>query len=132
MSDDIDGPEWDPPELLDSDAPEIYVAGPGRVQQWLRTLSAVIAVLALVMGVLIMADESAQQTDLMNDQNELIRQQIVYNDCKDQVMAQGFVGQILAITYGADGTSTEWREDGNEYMQERIDYCFPDGIFGDE
>ena len=44
MSDDIDGPEWDPPELADSDAPKISVAGPGRFQQVVRTLSAVLGV----------------------------------------------------------------------------------------
>ena len=49
MSDDIDEPEWDPPELPDRDAPKIYVAGPGRFQQVMRTLSAVVAA-AIVWG----------------------------------------------------------------------------------
>lgn len=72
MSDDIDGPEWDPPELLDSDAPEIYIAGAGRVQQVVRTLSAVIATAAIVWGVLWLGDESTKQTDLMEQQNTIL------------------------------------------------------------
>ena len=41
---------------------------PGRGHQWARTVSAVVAAFALALGVLIMADESAQQTDLLEEQ----------------------------------------------------------------
>ena len=107
MSDDIDEPEWDPPELPDRDAPKIYVAGPGRFQQVMRTLSAVVAAAAIVWGVLWLGDESTKQTDLMNDQNELIRQQIVYNDCKDEAMAQIARWQAIATLPVATGGQTE-------------------------
>lgn len=128
MSDDIDGPEWDPPELPGRDAPKIYVAGPGRFQQVVRTLSAAVGAAAIVWGVLWLGDESTRQTDLMNDQNELIRQQIVYNDCKDEAMAQIARWQAIA-------TAAEWPPDGQteRELAAWIDHCFPVyGIFVDE
>ena len=132
MSDDIDGPEWDPPELLNSDAPEIYIAGPGRFQQVVRTLSAVAAAAAIVWGVLWLGDESTKQTDLMNDQNELIRVQWEYATCAEQVMAEIFRIQNRAIGVGADGTNREWRNNQDEYIRGWIEYCFPAERFGDE
>ena len=81
MSNNIDGPEWDPPELPGSDAPKIYVAGPGRFQQVVRTLSAAIAAAAIVWGVLWLGDESTKQTDLMNDQTELLQRQAELLQC---------------------------------------------------
>lgn len=81
MSNNIDGPEWDPPELPGRDAPKIYVAGPGRFQQVVRTLSAAVAAAAIVWGVLWLGDESTKQTDLMNDQNELLQRQANLLQC---------------------------------------------------
>ena len=126
MSDDIDEPEWDPPELPDRDAPKIYVAGPGRIQQFMRTLSAVVAAAAIVWGVLWLGDESTKQTDLME-------QQIVYNECKDHLMATFASRQVLVGALGENGATNEWIEREHQWMKDGLSDCFPaDGIIGDE
>lgn len=136
MSEDMDGPEWDPPELADSDAPGVYIAGPGWIQQYVRTASVVIAAIAVSLGVLTMADESMQQTDLQQQQTDLMQQQFVYNDCKDGLMAIITWGTFNATAIGADadssGVNDEWLSGLSELISAGITECFPvDGIFGD-
>jgi YD repeat-containing protein len=114
MTDDIDGPDWDPPELLDSDAPEIYIAGAGRVQQVVRTLSAVVATAAIVWGVLWLGDESTKQTDLMRDQTELVEQQNTILAChSEQERAIAFLpGDASATSSGPDWVPRSEQEVG--------------------
>lgn len=136
MSEDIDGIDWDPPELVDSGAPEVYIAGPGWIQQYVRTASVVIAAIAVSLGVLTMADESMKQTDLQQQQADLLRQQLVYNDCKDQLLAISAFGTFNATAIGSDADSFGFSEEARsilaETLGEGILTCFPDdGIFGD-
>ena len=122
---------------------------PGRGHQWARTVSAVVAAFALVMGVLIMADESAQQTNLLEEQihieqlnsiqidrqsfeleshNELIRQQMDRSECVDHLKAELAGIQVIATASGGDLTSDV--EAYSQIMKDLIDDCFtPDGVF---
>ena len=55
----------------------------GQLHQWVRTISALttaIAAIAVALGVLTMAEESIDHTDLMNDQIELISRQLDSSD----------------------------------------------------
>jgi hypothetical protein len=114
-------------------------------------VSAVVAAFALVMGVLIMADESAQQTDLLEEQtrieqlnsiqidrqsfelesqNELMRQQMGRSECVDHLRAELAGIQVIATASGGDLTSDV--EAYSQIMKDLIDDCFTsDGVFNE-
>jgi LmbE family N-acetylglucosaminyl deacetylase len=81
------------------------VKGPGRVQQWLRTLSAVVAATAIVWGVLWLGDESTKQTDLMRDQTELVEQQNTILAChsEQETDIAFLLGDVNATSRGLSG-----------------------------
>ena len=124
---------------------------PGRGHQWARTESAAVATFALVMGVLIMADESTQQTDLLEEQihierlnsiqidrqsfelesqTNLMEQQMSRSECVDHLRAELAGIQVIATASGGDLTSDV--EAYSQIMKGLIDDCFTsDGVFNE-
>ena len=119
---------------IDNPEPEIYVvaAGPGKFQQAVRTLSAAVAAAALLWGVLWIGDESMKQTDLMNEQTELIREHWDYTSCTELTMASIARVQVMATAFGAEGTGGTWRGNTNDYMTGLVELCFPNERFNNE
>ena len=118
----------------DNPAPKIHVVvrGPGKFQQAVRTLSAVVAAAALLWGVLWIGDESTKQTDLMNEQAELVRKHWDYTTCTELAMANTARIQVMATATGAEGSSFVWRDDTNEFMRDLVEVCFPSERFSNE
>ena len=102
---------------------ETVVNGPGRVQQNLRTGSAVVAALALVVGVAVIGDRHLEEADEARKRHELMQHQIDLAEerrCIDLYLA--VTASYIAVTSASDPVT--W-EEVDDRVNESFD-CFFD------